>query len=54
MIGIAINIHTEDIYIVYRCSGSKKIKYLNRDKPFVGYWDINSELFIITDERFGV
>ncbi len=53
-LAIAINIHTTETYIIYRCEGSKKFKYLNRDKPFRGSYDIKSNVFIIKDERKGI
>ena len=51
---IAYNIHTTEAYQLYRCEGSKEFKYLNRDKPFIGTYDINNNVFIIEDERKGV
>jgi len=51
---IAINIHTQEAYDIYRCQGEKTFKYLKRDKEFKGIYDIDNNVFIITDERKGV
>lgn len=53
-LAIAYNLHTTEAYKIYRCQGSKKFQYLNRDKEFKGRYDINNNIFIITDERKGV
>lgn len=51
-LAIAYNLHTQEAHRIYRCEGSKKFKYLDRpDKIFKGYYDINNNIFIITNER---
>lgn len=48
---LAYNITTTETFKLYRCQGSSEFNYVDRDKKFEGVYDINNNVFIITNDN---